>query len=135
MNETQFQGKMKKDFGSLVMGKLMLGKLIRWLDNGICKSWDTSRDEILMTLSLTEKNEPVVAVSDVAGNHKVVLSDRLGALEDIAKIMFDKFLKINRVAAEDWQIQDHEVITVMQLVDDKPQIRIINSITEEVEIL
>lgn len=135
MSDTEFQGKVKKDFGSLLMGKLMLGKLMRWLDKGICKSWDVPRDQILMTLSITQDNQPVVKVSDVAGNHEVILSDRLGALEDIALSMFDKFLKINRVAAEDWEIKDHEVVTVMQLVDDSPQIRIINTITDEAEIL
>lgn len=135
MNDTDFKGKVRKDFGSLVFGKLMLSKLIKWLEGGICAGWGVPRYEILMTLSLTEDNEPVVTVTDVQGNHKIVLTERLGGLEDIAKLMFGKFLKINRVAAEDWAIKDHEVITVMQLVDDRPQIRIINSITKEVEIL
>jgi len=123
------------NLGSLFIEKIMMKKLINWVNKNICTAWNQPPNMILLHLKLTEDGKPHVSVSDVPGKHFKKLDTNMGAFDDMAQLAFKKVLQINEKMAEDWQIEKHKVFMVLQIVDGKAQIRIINGITQEVKLI
>ena len=123
------------NLGSLFLERRMLKMLINWVNRNISNKWNVPPKDVLMHFKLMESGNPSVRVSDVQGKHSTVLTNRLGRLEDIALLCFEKVLIINKRMAEEWKIEKHQVIMVLQLVEGKPRITIINVITEDFRIV
>ena len=123
------------NLGSLFLEKLMMRKLIKWVNKNICTEWGQPPNMILLHLKLKENGDPFVSVSDVPGRHFKELNTHMGSFDDIAKLAFKKVLHINKIMADDWKIEKHEVFMVLQIVEGKAVIRIINGITQEVRIV
>lgn len=112
-----------QNFAVNLLGKMMLRKLINWLGRG-AESWECEPEDIYMMLRIKKDGDPEVIVAESVNNNYANLQEKLGAMEDIANLMFKQLLRAVHEAAKDWNCPTDEVIMILKIEDKNPLVRI-----------
>lgn len=103
--------------------KLMFGKLAKHVKRA-SDAWDTSPEYVYMMLKIRD-GEPYCHVGNTQNDKSIDLTGKMGILEDLGKLAFEKLLKICEKQAAYWETEREYVILLLKIkVDKKPFLRI-----------
>jgi len=107
-----------------LMGKVFVKKLNGFVEKG-AEDWGVKPEEIVMQMKILNK-EPVIRIIETKWYKKALnITEQLGSMERLAKLMFKKLLVSNTHMAKEWGISEEKVRMDLKMIDKKPELRIL----------